>query len=303
MQRRIDGPGSVSFTFADEDPTPVEPPKPRTVSHDGPQAYDSDLVRYAQNATAPARTASDATTTRPPPNDQVMYLGTNTQKTADGKTTQSDLEFRNLQYASGGKAIQIKPSTQAMTDIDAWAKSLGLPPDKTAAIASVIKNADPAGRDELAQIAAVWAKGELGGSVPSRMVLSGHYADRIADADGSNAVLAKDIQALAKAMPRASAQVEDIMVSACYGGAQTQIDAWRGAFPNVKSVWTYGDGGHTARDKSPTDSVAVEHVVEWEKETRGRALPNAKPQTEMDGMGKATLHNVTLWNGAYHVRS
>ena len=321
MQRRVDGSGSVSFTFADDEPTPKEKPPTRpslldAPTHDGPQAYDADIARYAQNATATARTASDATSTRPVANDDILFLGTNTEKTADGRTTQSDLEFRNLQFASGNKATRLQTSKDSSittsgrkldlsrtADVDAWSKTLGLPADEAKAIAGVIQGAELSGRDELAQLATVWAKGELGGSVPSRLVLSGHLADRIMDADGSNGVLAKDLQTLAKAMPRAAAQVEDIMVSACYGGAHAQLDAWRAAFPNARSVWAYGDGGHTVRDKSPTGAVSVEHIVEWERETRGRSTPDAKPQTSLDAMGKATLRNVTLWNGAYHVRS
>jgi len=321
MQRRVDGSGSVSFTFADDEPAPAEKRSTRpslldAPPHDGPQAYDADIARYAQNAAAPARTASDATTARPRANDEVLFLGTNTQKTADGKTTQSDLEFHNLQFASGNKATRIEASKDSSiavrgqkfdlsrpVDVDAWSRTLGLPAAQASAVARVIQGADLSGRDELAQLATVWARGELGGSVPSRLVLSGHLADRIMDADGSNGVLAKDLQALAKAMPRAASQVEDLMVSACYGGSQAQLDAWRGAFPNARSIWAYGDGGHTLRDKSPTGAVSVEHIVEWEKETRGRSLPNAKPQTNLDAMGRATLQNVTLWNGAYHVRS
>lgn len=326
MQRKIDGSsGSFTLTFADDDPAPKEPTtktatRPSLLDsppHEGAQAYDADVARYAQNASLPARTANDATTATPRPaqNDQILYLGTNTQKQVGGRVAQNDAEFANLAFASGGKATRINASTDSTitvgamkfdltksADVAAWSRTLGLPEAKRSAIANVIDHADPMGRDELAGLATVWAKGELGGSVPSRMVFSGHYADRIADANGSNAVMASDIQALAKAMPNAAAQVEDIMVSACYGGSTAQMDAWRGAFPQAKSVWAYGAGGHERRDQSPTDAVATAHIVEWERETRGRALPNAQPQTALDAMAKLTLQNVTLWNGA-HVRS
>jgi hypothetical protein len=321
--RRIDGPNGVSFTFADDDPTTdtktTTPPRPALTDApaDHPLAYDADVARYAQNAVASSapRTASDATSTRPAPNDDILYLGTNTTPMPgpQGKQVpQWQMERDALAWKSGGKCTTITPSTSDTiaaagktydlakpADVDAWSKTLGLPADRAAAVATAIKNASPNGRDELAQIATVWAKGELGGSVPSRLVLSGHYADHIADASGNtpNGVDARDIQALAKAMPNAAARVEDIMVSACYGGSKDQIDAWRGAFPNAKSVWAYGKGGHEASDKSPTAFAAIEHLVEWEKETRGRALPNAKPQTEMDAMGKLTLQNVSVWRG------
>ncbi len=323
--RRIDGPNGVSFTFADDEPSadtkPTTPPRPSLLDappSDHTLGYDADVARYAQNAAAPSasRTTSDATSaqpTRPPANDDILYLGTNTTPMPGPKgapVPQWQAERDALAWRSGGKCTTITPSTASGVsaggktydlskpgDVDAWSKTLGLPADRAAAVATALKNAAPDGRDELAQIATVWAKGELGGSVPSRLVLSGHYANRIADANGSNGVNASDIQALAKAMPHAAAQVEDVMVSACYGGSQTQTDAWRSAFPNAKSVWTYGNGGHELRDKSPTGFAAIEHLVEWEKETRGRALPNAKPQTEMDAMGKLTLQNVSVWRG------
>lgn len=84
------------------------------------------------------------------------------------------------------------------------------------------------------------------------------------------------IHALARAMPRASAQIEDVMVSACSSGfdgasaigTRLPLSDWKKAFPNLKTAWGYG----SPKDyHSPTGQQAVMHIGAWEHATRGRA--------------------------------
>src|SRR5687767_410964 len=50
--------------------------------------------------------------------------------------------------------------------------TLGLPKAQGEKIAEILKDASADSRDELAQVAQVWAEGEKGGDVPGRLVLS-----------------------------------------------------------------------------------------------------------------------------------
>ena len=159
-----------------------------------------------------------------------------------------------------------------------FAQSLGLPDAQANVIANVIRHSWHGCRDELAAIARVWSAAEKGGSVPSRLVLSGHcYGNSIWDGGDENlgALVFSNLRALASAMPRAAAHVEDVMISACSSGfvgtdATDQRDSlalWKTAFPNLKTAWGYG----SAKDyHSPTSQQAIMHIEAWEHATRGR---------------------------------
>jgi hypothetical protein len=124
----------------------------------------------------------------------------------------------------------------------------------------------------------VWSEAEKGGSVPSRLVLSGHcYGDSIWDGGDENlgALPFDNLRALAAAMPRAAAHIEDVMISACssgFAGAEAtgqrqSLTLWKTVFPNLKTAWGYG----SPKDyHSPTSQQAIMHVAAWEHATRGR---------------------------------
>jgi hypothetical protein len=156
-----------------------------------------------------------------------------------------------------------------------FAASLGLPPAQSDAVANVIHGAQ-SGRDELAQIAQVWAKAEQGESIPNRLVLSGHSGgNTIYDGDGVNGGLSfASVKELADTLPAAAAQIEDVMISACssgYDGANAQgraeLSDWSRHFPNLKTAWGYAspDEHH-----SPSGPQAAMHIGAWEVATRGR---------------------------------
>lgn len=235
-------------------------------------------------------------------NDDVLYLGVN-HAVVDGQV-QCDREARQLRFIAPN-LVRVMSATDDATvgtfdlakdsDLLPFAKSLGVPQEQAEKIAAVLEGARTQGRDELAGLAMVWARAERElGEVPSRIVLSGHCAGAgIYDgADSSNDVDFDDVRALAKAMPKAAAHVEDIMISACHSGSEDELEAWHDAFPNLRSAWGYGSD----QSKSPTSSVAVAHMAAWERATRGRDVPHAQP---------AILHgsNVTYWTAAdgHHV--
>src|SRR5688572_24813128 len=108
--------------------------------------------------------------------DAVVYLGLNRGAAAQeiealrgrarlvpvGGTSPGDDEAR-----IAGRRVAL--STRE--DVRAFAASLGLDDDRTAAVAGAIERADHDGRDDLARLARVWAAAERGGSGPSRLVL------------------------------------------------------------------------------------------------------------------------------------
>jgi hypothetical protein len=169
--------------------------------------------------------------------------------------------------------------------------TLGLDKAQAAEVETVLKDAGADARDELAQVAQVWAEGEKGGKVPGRLVLSGHSGGNSiwGGEDGfSNGSLRREsLTALAKAMPKAAAQVEDLALSACYCGGESSITNWKEGFPNAKTVLAY-------HDKSPSgaDNGSTSHLKRWEKLTRGdkEAL---KPE---DFGGLAKSKNVATWS-------
>lgn len=173
-----------------------------------------------------------------------------------------------------------------------FVKTLGLPKAQAAKIEDVLSKAGADTRDEFAQLAQAWAVGEKGGAVPGRLVLSGHSggSSLYGDEDGfSNGFFRRDLLTeLAKAMPKAAAQVEDIAISACYCGGESSILKWKEGFPNAKTVLAYSD-------KSPSGSTATgarAHLARWDTATRGDV--DALTPEKFKGLEKD--QNIATWS-------
>lgn len=155
----------------------------------------------------------------------------------------------------------------------AFVKTLGLPKSQSDEIVTILKRSGDDTRDELAQLAKIWAEGEKGGKVPGRMVLSGHsVGDVLWGEEGKgkskfeNGWLSRaDFTALAKAMPKAAAQVQDIAISACFCGGEENLMKWKEGFPNAKTVTAYD--GFSPSGKNAAGSQ--KSLKKWEKLTRG----------------------------------
>lgn len=170
--------------------------------------------------------------------------------------------------------------------VDRFAFSLGLPAGQTADIAKVLKDVGPDARDEMGQLARVWAGGEKGGKVPSRLVVSGHSVGNVVWGDDNGTMQMKNLQDLAKAMPKAAAQVEDVHLAACYAGTQTNADNFKDAFPNMKTFFGY-------HDSAPgTWSGAMNHLGKWDAATKDRKENLSRNITA----GTRKGDNVAVWN-------
>jgi hypothetical protein len=295
----------------DHDPPRVAAkPKPRdafenaVVSVIGDRRADESLRMFAAHSGASASAA--------PPNrrDDVLYLGMNTDKTALGRP-QADAEASALVGMTKGHAERIacppttivenagaKFDTHTPEGCNAFAKSLGLGPAQTAVVAKALTdNHEGKGRTELALLAKSWSEAEHGATLPGRLVLSGHCTGigGIYDNGGSDEKLNLDsLRAIARAMPNASAQIEDVMISACHSGLEKDTKAWAETFPNLKSLWAYGG----AKDeRSPSGQGALEHIRVWEQATRGDHVPLAKDQATpgtQDAAMAARIHTLPV---------
>lgn len=167
-----------------------------------------------------------------------------------------------------------------------FALTLGLPAEQTTKIADVIHNAGSDIRDELAQLAQVWAQAERGGQMPSRMILSGHSTGSSVWGDGNGRLGFETLGQLAEAMPRAARSVEDLHLSACYTAGQGLMDQYRAIFPNAKTIWAYTGSAPGAASGSTV------HMARWDRATQGTASSLDRAIAERTRKGE----NVAVWS-------
>jgi hypothetical protein len=118
---------------------------------------------------------------QPKKNDDVLMVGfnKNAQLEADGlRARGNNVTFIGDSKAGQGKITAGGTQHDLNSDagVDKYVGTLGLPADQTRRVGDVLKGIEPKARDEMGSLAGVWAKGEKGGTVPSRLVMSGHSA-------------------------------------------------------------------------------------------------------------------------------
>ncbi|MEO5705001.1 MAG: hypothetical protein ABIZ52_00755 [Candidatus Limnocylindrales bacterium] len=151
----------------------------------------------------------------------------------------------------------------SVADVNGWATA-----------STVLLQATPALRDQLADVMRWMHRAEKGEIVIERLVLSGHsngvklWGDQASGTNGApgKMLIEQDLGNLARAFPKAAAGVEDIMFSACF--SLNAVEIVKKTFPNLQSVWSYGGW-------SPEiDQGSQEHMQEWSKATEGSRTPN-----------------------------
>lgn len=226
----------------------------------------------------------------PKSNDEILMVGMNNPTRMSAG---SEHELKELQKG-GAKVTYIKDSKAGPDKIKVggttydltaeagrtgFAATLGLPADQQKKVADAIGMADENGKDELAQIAQVWARGERGESMPSRMILSGHHVGSGVYGDHNGKLNWEAVTALSKAMPTAAGKVEDLHISACYSGGEEKRAMYREIFPNAKTIWAYSGSAPGA------GSGAVVHQAAWERATRGQGVDVAEVAEGMKSRG------------------
>ena len=209
-----------------------------------------------------------------PARDQILFVGLNPQATTEiaALRQRAAVSVIHNQHAPeqpfrspgpGGRPLTFDLGSQE--SLAAFAATLGLPGAQTAAVTRALTDSPPEIRDELAQVARAWAPAERGGAAPGRLVLSGHGFEGAVFGEDNGMLTWERLGALARAMPRAAAQVEDVHVAACSTGSERMVSQLRGAFPGLRSLWAY-------EDMAPgSASGATTHQARWERATRGAA--------------------------------
>lgn len=242
-------------------------------------------------ANNPANRPGAGTPATPRPNDQILHVGMN--KFAHDEVRH--LRSRGAQVTAvadstaGDDKIRVNGRTydlQTDAGINGFVGTLGLPEAQQQRVADAIRSGGADARDELAGIAQVWARGERGESIPSRMVISGHHVGSAVWGDDNGRLTWDSLKKLSEAMPRAAAQVEDLHVAACYSSGAQQEAKYREIFPNAKTIWAYSDSA------PGTWSGAMPHMTAWETATRGRSTDVAGAAAGLVRRGVRKAENI-----------
>jgi hypothetical protein len=143
-------------------------------------------------------------------------------------------------------------------DFDKWDKA-----------SDVLLNADPHIREQLAEIMRWFNKSENGEINLDRLVLSGHSngvqlwgeEQEGRESQAGTMLLDRDLRNIAAVFPKATAQVEDIMFSACF--SINAVELVIKVFPNLKTAWAYSTFSPSANQGSD------EHIAEFTRATEG----------------------------------
>lgn len=230
--------------------------------------FDGDPPSPTQSPPPPASRGVDAHVDRGL-NDAILYVGMN----EDSAGAELGALGPNVTAVLGhaGAKVDTKFGKFDLTD-DAQVKDFaakfvayyGLSPDVQNKLEAVLSNTEPDGRDELARIALYMGRAESGkGTMPSRLVLSGHSAGGAMWGDNAGHFSLDSIRELGEMFPTAAKNVEDIHFAGCftYRPLQEERGAWRQSFPSLKTMWGYDHFSAHA----PVGDLAA-----WQAATLGR---------------------------------
>jgi hypothetical protein len=211
-----------------------------------------------------------------PWNDRIVFLGMNpgpTRKATGLMSRRADVSaiFPSSyqdQIRVGSRLFDLR----SKNGVSAFVGTLGLPSKAAAGVKRAFAICEKGARDELAGLAQIWARGEKGAKIPSRLVLAGHSNGDGVWGDDNGSLRLGPLLELSRALPHATSQIEDAFVTGCYSGGEVTMDQYLLIFPRAKTIWAY-------EAQAPgVDNGATIDQAGWEVATRGR---NAKyvPQT------------------------
>ena len=223
-----------------------------------------------------------------PFNDRVVYLGMNidaTRRAARQMSRNADVtvitdDGPQDRVRNGDKLYDLRGRNGRA----AFAASLGLDKTARAGVLRALEMCEKDARDELGELAKVWAAGEKGAKIPSRIVLAGHSNGDGVWGDNNGSLRLGPLLELSRALPHATAQIEDAFVTGCYGGGEVTMDQYLLIFPRAKTIWAYD------AQAPGVDNGATLDQAGWETATRGRAY-NFKNVN-----GTATGKKMAMWN-------
>ena len=173
---------------------------------------------------------------------------------------------------------------------NAFAASLGLTSTQQAGVVRALTMCEKNAKDELGELAKIWAAGQKGARIPSRLVLAGHSNGDGVWGDNNGSLRLGPLLELSRALPDATAQIEDAFVTGCYSGGEVTMDQYLLIFPRAKTIWAYD------AQAPGVDNGATLDQGGWEEATRGR-------QHKMLNRASASAgKNMAVWNydSGYH---
>lgn len=234
----------------------------------------------------------------PPANDDITFVGMNPQGQREAqRLARSGKKVKFIGNSKTPDTVERNGKTydlRTRQGIDDFTRTFGLPEEQRRKVADAIEKAGLGARDEIAQLAEQWAIAERGGTIPSRLVISGHSGGLGGIWGDDNGTISMDaFRALTAAMPRAAGQIRHLHLAACNTGGRQQIDQWRKMFPNAQTIWAY------AGSAPGVDSGSESHLSRWERATRGMA-DDLHPKT-VHGTRKGEFVDTWSSRGGYRL--
>lgn len=222
--------------------------------------------------------------------DNILLVGMNVSSTHEAKELR--LLGNKVEYIGDsrtddvvvkrGRTFSLRDDTQLKEFVDL----MGLPPRQADEVLKVIKSAGADAKDELANVAWVWAAAENGDPIPKRLIISGHSVGVEFWGENNGGLDIAIFGKLAKVLPKAARQIEDLHLSACYSSSEEYIKQWRKIFPGVKTIWAYTDSAPGSY------SGATKHMALWDNATRGDKAAIDRLLARGTRKGK----NVAVWS-------
>lgn len=205
---------------------------------------------------------------RGPWNDRVVYLGMNPDPTRRASGLMADhADVTVIMPSTAPDRIRVGGASydlRASRGVAAFVASLGLNAKQTQGVRRAFEMCEKGARDELAGLAKIWARGEKGAPIPSRLVLAGHSNGDGVWGDDNGSLRLGPLLQLSRSLPHASSQIEDALVTGCYSGGEVTMDQYLLIFPRAKTIWAY-------EAQAPgVDNGATIDQAGWERATRGR---------------------------------
>lgn len=147
-------------------------------------------------------------------------------------------------------------------------------PEKFNQAFHTLNGASESAREQVAHMMKWFADAEGGKHKLERLVFSGHsngvslWGESGDEHDPGSIMPQREVRNVAKTFPKAAAQVQDVMFSACFSlvAVQVMIDI----FPNLKTAWGYIGFSPSIKQGS------ARHIKKWEMTTQGDNTPKAK---------------------------
>jgi len=203
-----------------------------------------------------------------PWNDSVVFLGMNPGPTAKAvRLMKRRANVTPIYPSLTPDAIKVngkRYDLRSEAGIKGFVQTLDLTVDRAEGVRKALRICEKGARDELAQLAQIWARGEKGYSIPSRLVLAGHSNGDGVWGDDNGSLRLGPLLQLSRALPHAATQIEDAFVTGCYSGGEVTMDQYLLIFPRAKTIWAY-------EAQAPgVDNGATVDQGGWELHTRGR---------------------------------